>query len=317
MLAEWPECPEALLRYKEYQKLSTTYGQAFAEHLHPVTGRIHGHFALVGTRGGRFSCARPNVQNPPRRAEFRQLFVPADGYVFVVADFSQIELRVCAIMAEDETMQQAYREGIDLHRLTAATAAGIPLEQVTDAQRQAAKAINFGLIYGMSAATLVTYAWTSYRTRMTREEAEAFRRAFFNLYRGVARWHQDVKRRGRLAATVTTRIGLRRDMAQELGGWKFTNACNTPVQGSAAEVLLASLVCLKESLQGWDARIVHHVHDEIVVECRPHQVSDIQSLLTASMIKGFLEVFPEHPEMTRNLVEAKAGSDWSSAKQGT
>lgn len=116
----------------------------------------------------------------------------------MVADFSQIELRVCAIVAEDETMQRAYREGVDLNRLTAATAAGITIEEVTSEQRQAAKAINFGLIYGMSAATLVSYFWASYRVRMTLDQAERFRRAFFDLYRGIARWHQAVKRRGRL-----------------------------------------------------------------------------------------------------------------------
>ena len=136
----------------------------------------------MGTRGGRFSCSSPNIQNPPRKAEFRALFVPTEGYEFVVADFSQIELRVCAILAEDDTMQQAYREGVDLHRLTAAHAAGCQLDQVTDEQRQAAKAINFGLIYGMSAPTLVDYAWTSYHVRMELEQAQIFLQCFFDHY---------------------------------------------------------------------------------------------------------------------------------------
>jgi DNA polymerase-1 len=315
-LAEWPDCPPALMEYKEFHKLSTTYGSSFAEHIHPVTGRIHSNFSLIGTSGGRFSCSSPNIQNPPRSRDFRELFIPAEGYEFVVADFSQIELRVCAIVAEDETMQRAYREGVDLHRLTAATAAGITIEEVTSEQRQAAKAINFGLIYGMSAATLVAYSWASYRVRMTLDQAERFRRAFFDLYRGIARWHQSVKRGGRLSASVRTRTGLLRDMGQEASGWKFTNACNTPIQGSAAEVLLASLTRLSAELQSYDARIVNHVHDEILLECLPEDVDAMKQTLVSTMTQGFLEIFPDYPEMTRDLVEAHAGPNWYAAKNG-
>jgi DNA polymerase-1 len=315
-LAEWPDCPSALMEYKEFHKLSTTYGAGFAEHIHPVTGRIHSNFSLIGTSGGRFSCSSPNIQNPPRRRDFRELFIPGEGYEFVVADFSQIELRVCAIVAEDETMQRAYRDGVDLHRLTAATAAGISIEEVTSEQRQAAKAINFGLIYGMSAATLVSYSWTSYRVRMTLDQAERFRRAFFELYRGIARWHQSVKRGGRLSTSVRTRGGLLRDMGQETSGWKFTNACNTPVQGSAAEVLLASLARLSAELQRYDAGIVNHVHDEILLECLPEDVDVIKQILVSTMTEGFLDIFPDYPEMTRDLVEAHAGPNWYAAKSG-
>jgi DNA polymerase I-like protein with 3'-5' exonuclease and polymerase domains len=234
----------------------------------------------------------------------------------VVADFSQIELRVCAILAEDETMQQAYRYGIDLHRLTAANAAGCALEEVSDEQRQAAKAINFGLIYGMSAPTLVVYSWTSYRVRMTLEQAEIFRQSFFENYRGIARWHQSVKRRGEWDQTVRTQTGLLRDMSQEINGWRFTNACNTPVQGSAAEVLLASLARLPKALHGLETRLVNHVHDEILIECRPEEVNRAKLALVESMTEGFLELFPAHADMTRDLVEAKSGSNWHAAKQG-
>lgn len=314
-LSEWPECPDALMRYKEFNKLSTTYGAGWADHIHPVTGRLHAHFSLMGTRGGRFSCSRPNIQNPPRNSDFRSLFIPTEGYEFVVADFSQIELRVCAILAEDETMQQAYREGIDLHRLTAAHAAGCALEEVSDEQRQAAKAINFGLIYGMSAPTLVVYSWTSYRVRITLEQAEIFRQSFFDNYRGIARWHQSVKRRGEWDQTVRTQTGLLRDMSQETNGWRFTNACNTPVQGSAAEVLLASLARLPKALQGLEARLVNHVHDEILIECRSEEVDQTKLALMEAMTKGFLEVFPAHADMTRDLVESKSGSNWFVAKQ--
>jgi DNA polymerase-1 len=313
-LSEWPECPEALIRYKEYNKLVSSFGHGFADHIHPVTGRIHASFWLMGTRGGRFSCSKPNIQNPPRKAEFRALFVPTEGYEFVVADFSQIELRVCAILAEDETMKQAYREGIDLHRLTAANAAGCDLAQVSDQQRQEAKAINFGLIYGMSAPTLVNYAWTSYRVRMELDEAERFRRSFFDHYRGIARWHESVKRSGGFDTTVRTNSGLIRDMGQESFGWKFTNACNTPVQGSAAEVLLASLARLPKALSGLDAQIVNHVHDEILIECHPEDIHQAKQALVEAMTAGFLQVFPEHRDMTKDLVEAKSGSNWHSAK---
>jgi len=300
-----------LIQYKRLGKKISAFGTGYREFIHPVTGRIHADFSIGGTRGGRFSCNRPNLQQAPS-GEFRQLFKAPPGYQLVVADYSQVELRIAAIIAQDKTMLEAYRVGADLHRKTASAIAGIPETDVTKAQRQLAKACNFGLIYGMGGKTLAAYASAGYGVPMTLAEADKAKGAFFKAYPGIARWQSLTKATGLRDQKVKTAGGLIRDLSKEVGGFQLTKALNTPVQGSGAEVLLAALALLPKHLAGLEARLVIHVHDEIVLEVADQDVARAKVALVEAMTAGFTALFPD--VAMPDLVEAHSGSDWYSAK---
>lgn len=312
----WNGAPMALQDYKRYQKLLSTYGDQFARHIQPTTRRIHADFNIAGTRSGRFACHKPNLQNPPRSADFRKLFRSADpDYHLVVADYSQIELRIAALIADDRVMLEAFRTGTDLHRLTASLITGVPLDKVTAEMRSKAKAVAFGILFGMGPAGLQKYASTSFGVTMGLDEAVQARNAFFHSYRGIKRWRDKRAEIGRYDRTVTTVGGLVRDMSREPNGWSLQQALNTPIQGSAAEVLLEALARLPEALTGLDAHLIHHVHDEIILEVHVHDVEVAKHALTKAMTEGFEFLFPDSG-MAEHLVEAHEGEDWETAKNG-
>ena len=301
-----------LRRYKILGKQLSTYGDGYTGHIHPVTGRIHADFGIAGTKGGRFYCRNPNLQNPPRDPVFRGLFKAPPGRCLVVADYSQIELRIAALLAPDKVMLDAYQQGADLHKRTASAVSGIPESEVTKAQRQLAKACNFGLIYGMGSQGLAAYASASYGVNMPLKAAEKARAAFFTAYPGIALWHSKTKLKSASDKTVRTRGGLMRDLGNEQFGWKLTEALNTPVQGSGAECLLESLIALPGALSGLDAELIHTVHDECLVECAESDAESAKAALTRAMEHGFNVLFPEAG--MPGLVEAHSGPDWHSAK---
>jgi DNA polymerase-1 len=185
---------QALLDYRHLSKITSTLTDNLPKHIHPKTGRIHPNYYQLGARSGRFSCRNPPLQTIPRDATARNCFIAAPGYQIVTADYSQIELRIVARLSGDTKMRQAYRQGADLHRLTAALVTGSPISQVSEEDRRLAKAVNFGLIYGMGAAKLRIYGEIKYGVTMTLEEAKAFRKRFFNAYSGIAEWHETIKR---------------------------------------------------------------------------------------------------------------------------
>ena len=300
-----------LKRYSELTKQLSTFGVGYASHIHPVTGRIHADFGVAGTRGGRFSCRNPNLQNAPRDPAFRALFTARPGYQLIVADYSQIELRIAAILADDPVMLSCYSRGDDLHRRTAAALAGIPESAVTKQQRQLAKAVNFGLVYGMQAKSLAAYAKASYGVDMALKDAEKAHATYFKTYSGIKLWHAKTKAKGFSSPQVRTQGGLMRDFSLE-NGFQLTAGLNTPTQGSGAESLVEALLRLPEALAGLDARLILHVHDEIVLEASEQDVEAAKVALTESMVAGFLAIFPNGA--TRDLVEAHAGPDWQSAK---
>ena len=301
-----------LRRYKILGKQLSTYGDGYSGHIHPVTGRIHADFGIAGTKGGRFYCRNPNIQNPPRDAAFRALFKAPAGRCLIVADYSQVELRIAALLAPDNVMLDAYQQGADLHKRTAAAVSGIPESEVTKAQRQLAKACNFGLIYGMGAQGLAAYASQSYGVDMPLKAAEKARAAFFSAYPGIALWHSRTRLKSATDKVVRTQGGLLRDLGKEQYGWKLTEALNTPVQGTGAECLLESLIALPGALTGLDTQLIHHVHDEIVLESSERDAENAKRALTGAMERGFNQLFPE--AKMAGLVEAHSGPDWHSAK---
>jgi DNA polymerase I len=177
-----------LLRFKELEKQLSTYGHRLASRRHPVTGRLHPSFKIGGASSGRLSVEKPNVQNPPRGPTFRALFIPPPGHVMIGADYSQIELRVAALLSKDRNMLGAYERGEDLHRLTAASVAGVAPADVTPEQRTAAKAVNFGNLYGQGPDGLAKTARLKYGVEMTREEAANALHRFHAAYPDLAAW---------------------------------------------------------------------------------------------------------------------------------
>ena len=281
-----------LSRFKGVAKLLSTYSSSYAEHVNPVTGRIHASFRIGGTVSGRFSCNTPNIQNPPRDKSFRALFCAPPEKTLLVADYSQIELRVAALISGDQIMLEAYEKGLDLHKKTAAEVSGTPFEEVTKEQRQAAKAINFGLLFGQGAKGLADYAQAKYGVEMTQREAEKARNAFFRTYKGFARWQKKTDRLSKLQQKAITPMGRVRDFRKSSKGYSYTEALNLPIQGGAAEVMLAALARLKENMKGIDFKLVNVIHDEMVIEVKADDIYLAEVGLEVSMIEGMRQIFP-------------------------
>ena len=331
VLASWPKTPKGrlktdastlklfsdlpaimpLLTYKQVSKLISTYGTGYAKHRHPVTGRLHAEFRLGNTRSGRVAVSRPNTQNPPRLADFRKLFIPGPGRCFVGADYSQIELRAAALLSRDPEMIAAYKNGEDLHRKTAAAVAGVSPDQVTKDQRQAAKAINFGTLYGQGPAGLAKTARLDYGAAMTTAEARQSLRSFSMAYPLLAYWQRQQVATAEMYGQVRTRMGLVRDFDVQGKGYLRGESQNIPVQGSAAEVLLTTISKLPAALAGIDARLAHNVHDEIILDVAPGDTDRAEAALRQCMVDGFLTVFPEGEALTHDLVDVFTGRNWN------
>ncbi|HIK08765.1 MAG TPA: bifunctional 3'-5' exonuclease/DNA polymerase, partial [Oscillatoriaceae cyanobacterium M33_DOE_052] len=272
----------ALLDYRHLSKITATFADSLPKHIHPVTARIHPTYYQLGARSGRFSCRNPPLQTIPRDAAARTCFVAAPGYRIVRADYSQIELRIVARLSGDAQMQRAYRRGEDLHRLTAALVTGKAIDAVSEEDRRLAKAINFGLIYGMGAAKLQSYAEMKYGVTLSLEEAKAFRKRFFEVYTGVAEWHETIKR-SYIRGTKQSRTlaGRRRRWA---GKPRLAELLNHPVQGLNADITKLALVKLNKVLVGTGAKLICTVHDEILLESPVAKAKYISYLLRRCMV---------------------------------
>ena len=299
---------EPLKRYKLAVKLLGTYGKGYAAHVSPVTGRIHASFTLGGTATGRLACRSPNIQNPPRGAEFRALFAAPAGRCLVVADYSQIELRVAALVSGDSAMLAAYAAGEDLHRKTAAAFLGKEPGAVSKAERQIAKGINFGMLFGSGAKGLQAFCKSSYGVELSLAGADKARTAFFTAYPGLSAWQKTTRRDAERAGQVRTPGGRIRSLDGERA--LATESLNTPIQGGAAECLLAALAAL--NLDSLNAQLVNVVHDELIVECDPEAAGAVVGEVERAMVAGFLAIFPNGS--TRELVEAHSGPNWAQAK---
>lgn len=303
---------EVLLDYREAKKRAGTYGTAWlTDHLHTVTGRVHADYFQLGAASGRMSCTKPNVQNLPRNGTYRRSVCPGEGRAIVKADFSQIELRIAAVLADESNMLAAFREGEDLHRLTAAKVLGISLDQVGKEHRQLAKALNFGLLYGMGAKALQVYAATNYKVPLSESQAKAHRQRFFHAYPGLARWHAQTGRHLEEEQLVETRTLTNR---RRLGVTSFTVALNSPVQGTGADGLKLALARLFEHRREVpDARVIACVHDEIVAECPQESAEQTAAWLTHHMTVAMTEIIGETVPVE---VETTIGRDWAGTPLG-
>lgn len=301
----------SFLPYKEREKQITSFGDSLLKSLSNDTGRIHANFQMTGTRTGRFSCSKPNLQQIPRDKVFRALFKAPQGRTFVIADYSQMELRVAAIVANEEKLLEAYREGKDTHAITAGMLLNKQPEEVTKQERQLAKAVNFGLLYGQGAKGLKDYASSSYGVEISESEAKAYREAWFKAYPAFATWHYTARIRAETLMAVTTPLGRKRcfSASQEGDYLSATKAYNTPIQGGAAEVMLAALGKLPDLLLGLDAKAIAVIHDEVIVESSLDEAPKVIKALEDAMVQGMLEVFPM--ASTLGLVEAHVADSWA------
>ena len=305
---------EPLLKWKMYEKLTSTYGTSIQKLINPVTNRLHPSFRIFGARTGRFSSNQPNMQNPPREAGLREMVKAPPGYVLMDADYGQVELRIAAVMAQDVKMLRAYQEGKDLHKITAASIAGISEDEVTKDHRQQAKAVNFGLIYGAGPKTLKDYAKATYGVEMTLAEAKAAKEAFLKTYPQLSQWQKNQSTHAAAYMYAETTSGYRRQFVKEglTSRSVYTVSMNTPVQGTGAEILIEALADLHANLHKFDgAQILAHIHDEILLMVKEEEAEEMAKQLEASMIAGYKAVLPDAPDT--DLIEVCAGPIWEKA----
>lgn len=310
-LAPYHPAIEPILRYRKLSKLQSTYIEGLTK-LRGRDGRIHTTFDQTATVTGRISSLEPNLQNIPIRTdegrEIRRAFVAGPGHVLLDADYSQIELRVLAHLSGDSAMCDAFQRGQDIHTRTAAEIHGIPMEDVTPEMRRAAKATNFGIVYGISAFGLARNA------KLSRRDADAFIHTYFDRYPGVRQFMDDCVEKGRALGYAETLFGRRRELFElaspnrNVRSFGERAAMNTPVQGTAADIIKLAMVRVQDRLEqgGYQARLILQVHDELVVECPEGEAEAVAKLLQETM---------EHVvELKVPLVaEVSSGRDWESA----
>ena len=302
---------QQVLDYRMLTKLKSTYADGLLKVIAP-DGRIHSHFRMTVTATGRLSSTEPNLQNIPIRkelgAEIRRMFVPAPGMVLVDADYSQIELRLLAHIYGDETMRRAFREGADIHRATAAQVFGVPFEEVTALQRSRAKAVNFGIVYGISAFSLAQ------DIGVFQSEAKAYMEAYLEKYAGVHAYMKSVVEQARQDGYVSTLFGRRRSLP-ELKSSNFQQrafgervALNMPIQGTAADIIKLAMVNAARRLRAeqLQARLILQVHDELIVESPVQEAEQVAALLKEEMEQAVSLSIPL-------TVDVKIGSTWAEA----
>ncbi len=311
-LADNHELPRVILEHRSLSKLKTTYTDKLPLMVDPKTRRVHTSYHQAVTATGRLSSRDPNLQNIPVRTDegrrIRQAFIARNGYCIMAADYSQIELRIMAHLSQDKGLLKAFAEGKDIHRATAAEVFGVPLDEVTADQRRSAKAINFGLIYGMSAFGLAR------QLGIPRGEAQRYMDLYFERYPGVleymARTREHAAEKGYVETLegrrlwlpeINSRNGMRRKAAER-------EAINAPMQGTAADIIKKAMIAVDDWLQkeNIDALMIMQVHDELVFEVRKEQQAEM-----AEKIRGLMEAAMKLDVPLK--VEAGVGANWDEA----
>lgn len=294
---------QKFMKWRKANKAISSFGSDFLQHIQPKTGRIHpSYWPLTGA--GRYSCSGPNLQQIPADKRYRSCFTAPEGRKLVIADYSQIELRIAASVSRDETLMGVYKNKLDAHTKTASIIAGnIALADVTPEQRQLAKPVNFGLIYGMGPEKLALYSMVNYGIPMTIEQAGLFHSRYFEAYRGIRDWQRFELKQGRRDKRSHTLDGRIRYLNPDEC---YSEFFNTPVQGTGAGGLKRAMAIVHNRLPH-SAKIVNVVHDEIVVECAEEEAEDVASYLDVGMVEAM-------QEMVRNVpiaVETGIGDSWA------
>ncbi|HEV7746980.1 MAG TPA: DNA polymerase [Pyrinomonadaceae bacterium] len=295
-----------LLEYRTVQKALTSYGQNMIELINPTTHRLHADFRQIGAPTGRFSCTNPNIQQVPHAVEYRRCFSGhPEGRKLIIADYSQIELRILAEFSGDRAFLEAFRSGADLHRVTAAEVFNVAVDQVTREQRDFAKRLNFGVVYGIGAQRF------SIMTGVGVPEAEGILKKYFSTYRQLDTYLNEAANRAvreRQARTGSGRLVRFRYDEQDRQQISMTkrNGKNTPIQGTSADILKRALRLLRDELRGTKAQIVNIIHDEIVVEADAGEAQDVAVRVERAMCAAGEEYVKTVPVK----VETEIADEW-------
>ena len=302
-----------IMEYRQLAKLKSTYCDGLRAVVNPNTHRIHSVFTQTVTVTGRLSSTEPNLQNIPTRTELgreiRKMFVAKDGYVLVDADYSQIELRVLAHIANDETMINAFRNNEDIHAVTASQVLGIPLEDVTKEQRSSAKAVNFGIVYGIGEFSLAQDLHISVK------EAKAYIESYLEKYHGVRNYMESIKEQAKKDGYVKTMLNRIRYIPElkspnyNIRQFGERVALNTPIQGTAADIIKLAMVRVDNRLinEGLKSKLILQVHDELIVEAHKDEVDKVKQILSEEM-QGAMEL------NVPLKVDMSTGHSWYDAK---
>ena len=289
MAAQGHDLPARVLDWRQLTKLKSTYTDALIEHIDPATRRVHTTFTMTAANTGRLSSNDPNLQNIPIRTEegrrIRRAFVAAPGHVLLSADYSQIELRILAHVAGVDTLKDAFREGIDIHALTASQVFGMPLEGMDPMVRRSAKAINFGIIYGISPFGLAR------QIGVPQAEAKGYIEAYFARYPGIRDYMERTKKQAHTDGFVTTLFGRKcrlpgiNDRNPARRAFSERAAINAPIQGAAADIIKRAMIPLQGALEErrLRARMLLQVHDELVFEVPEAEVDETGAVVTRVM----------------------------------
>ena len=299
------------MEHRGLSKLKSTYTDKLPQQINERTGRVHTSYHQAVTATGRLSSSDPNLQNIPIRNEegrrIRQAFVPRDGFKILAADYSQIELRIMAHLSQDQGLTTAFSEGKDIHRSTAAEIFGLPLEQVTAEQRRSAKAINFGLIYGMSAFGL------SRQLGIARGEAQKYMDLYFQRYPAVQTFMQDIQQKAKAQGYVETLFGRRlylpdihsANAMRRKGAERV--AINAPMQGTAADIIKRAMIAIdREIRHDPDIYMIMQVHDELVFEVRSEKTEEYGQRIKSLMESAAQLCVPL-------IVDVGVGDNWDEA----
>jgi DNA polymerase-1 len=306
----------SIIEFRELGKLKSTYVDALPEMVNPDTGRIHTSYNQTGAVTGRLASSSPNLQNIPIRTEvgqqIRKGFVARPDWVFLAADYSQVELRVLAHISQDKALLEAFRQDEDIHQTTAAAVFGIPMEEVTYNQRRFAKAVNFGLIYGMGAYRLAR------DSDLTLSEAESYIKAYFEQFPGINAYLEQTRRQARERGYVETLLGRRRyfpifmtkgRVNRQVEARADREAVNHPIQGTAADIIKIAMIRLHKILSTeYRTRLLLQVHDELVLEVPEEELASVLPVVAETMSMAF-------PLTVPLKVETSTGRNWLELKE--
>ena len=316
LAADGHALPEKVLEWRALAKLKSTYTDALQNEINKETGRIHTSYSMASTTTGRLSSNDPNLQNIPIRSEegrkIRNAFIPEDGYKLVAADYSQIELRLLAHIAELDSLKQAFNDGIDIHAMTASEVFGVPIEGMDPSVRRQAKAINFGIIYGISSFGLAR------QLGMSRTEAKTFIDRYFERFPGIRHYMEDTKEFCRSKGYVETifgrkiHIGSINDKNGMQRAFGERAAINAPIQGSAADVIRRAMIKMPDAIvnAGLGAKMLLQVHDELVFEVPENEVEKTVPIITKVMERAALPALEISVPLT---VDCGIGNNWNEA----
>jgi DNA polymerase-1 len=313
LAAEGHDLPARVLDWRQLSKLKSTYTDALQDHVNPETGRVHTSYVISGANTGRLASTDPNLQNIPVRSEegrrIREAFVAPAGRVLVSLDYSQIELRILAHIAGIDALKQAFRDGLDIHAMTASEMFGVPLDEMTPEIRRQAKAINFGVIYGISGFGLAR------NLRIPRDQAQAFIDTYFQRFPGIRAYMDDTVAFAKTHGHVETLFGRRIhtpeiDAKGPTAGFARRAAINAPIQGTAADIIRRAMIRMPDAIEGLPCKMLLQVHDELIFEVAEDSIDRLIDV-ARDVMQGAAD--PAVHLDVPLVVDAGQGTNWAEA----